>query len=98
MNDEIRSVRHGIDLVDCRLQSSRDVRICRLVRTDVAVADLHKTEVPAFAGTSIGGLGVCPRHRNATAQSPYTACARPWHALKSPPTIKGRLVHVFLLT
>src|SRR5207237_2493886 len=64
VNDEIRFVRHGIDFVDCRLQSSRDVRICRLVKTDVAVADLHKAEVPAFAGTSISSLGECQRHRN----------------------------------
>src|ERR1700675_5065073 len=70
VNDEIRFVGHRVDLVDCRLQSSGDVRVGRLVKADVAVADLHKAEVSALVGTSISGLGESFRHWNATAKGP----------------------------
>src|ERR1700675_503681 len=67
VNDEIRFVGHGIDLVDCRLQSGGDVRIRWLVETDVAVADLDKAEVPSFAGILAIAFGECPRYRDASA-------------------------------
>src|SRR6202040_130619 len=67
VNNEIRRVGHGIDLVDRRLQGSGDIRIRRLVKTDVTVADLNKAEVRAFAGILAAALGECPRYRNATA-------------------------------
>src|ERR1700733_15637102 len=56
MNNEIRCVRHGVDFVDRRLQSSGDVRIGWLVKADVAVADLDKAEVRTFAGIFVGPL------------------------------------------
>src|SRR6202158_3512468 len=68
VNDEIRFVEHGIDLVDCRLQSGGDVRIRWLVETDVTVADLDKAEVPTFAGILALAFGGCPRYRAAPAQ------------------------------
>jgi hypothetical protein len=70
VNDEVRLMGHRVDLVDCRLQSSGDVRIGWLVKADVTVADLHKAEVPAFACILISGLGECPRHRNTSAHGP----------------------------
>src|SRR5579862_7749134 len=50
VNDEIWRVGHGIDLVDCRLQGSGNVRIGWFVKTDVTVADLDKSEVATFSG------------------------------------------------
>ena len=97
VNDEIRFVGHGIDLVDRRLQSSGDVRIGRLVKTDVTVADLHKAEVPAFAGIFAIALGECPRHRDAAAHGPDQACARPCHALQEPATVDAIVVEVLQL-
>src|SRR5712692_11166084 len=70
VNDEIRFVRHRVDLVDRRLQRSGYVRVCWLVKTDVTVADLHKAEVRAFAGVFTAVLGERPRDRNATAHGP----------------------------
>src|SRR2546421_5615517 len=60
MNDEIRFVGYGIDLVDRRLQSSGDVRICWLVKTNVIVADLHKAEVRALVDIFAAAFGECP--------------------------------------
>ena len=94
MNDEIRCVRHGIDLVDGRLQSSGDVRIGWLVKTDVTVTDLDKAEVRAFAGIFAAAFGECPRYRNATAHSPDQARARPCHALQESAAINAIVVEV----
>ncbi|HXM22888.1 MAG TPA: hypothetical protein VN948_16635 [Terriglobales bacterium] len=57
MNKEIRRVRHDIDLVDRRLQSSGDVRICWLVKTNVTAADLDKAEVRTLAGVLAAAFG-----------------------------------------
>ncbi len=89
MNDEIRFVGHRVDLVDCRLQRSGNIRVGRLVKADVAIADLHKAEVPTFAGTSISGFGESPRHRNTATHGPDQACTRPCHALQEPATINA---------
>ena len=97
MNDEIRLVGHRVNFVDCRLQRGSDVRIGRLIETDVAVADLHKAEVPAFAGTSISSLGECPRHWNATAHGPDQPCTRPCHALQEPAAVDAVIVEVLQL-
>src|SRR5208282_2808145 len=70
VNDEIRCVRHRVDLVDRGLQGSGDVRIGWLVETDVTVADLHESEVRAFAGISAGIFGERARDRNAAAHGP----------------------------
>src|SRR5260370_15534292 len=70
VNDEIRRVRHRVDFVDCRLQSSGNVRVGRLVKADVAVADLNKAEVPTFPRTSISGLVDHPTYQEATAHAP----------------------------
>src|ERR1700730_80359 len=67
VNDEIRCVGHGIDLVDCRLQSSGDVGIGWLVKTDVAVADLDKAKIRAFADIFAAAFREGPRYRDATA-------------------------------
>src|SRR5580698_9835743 len=94
VDDEIRRVRHRIDLVDRRLQSSGDVRIRRFVKADVTVADLHKTEVPAFAGTFAVIFGECPRHWYAAAHGPDQACTGPCHAFQEPATIDTIVVEV----
>src|SRR6266403_4211842 len=94
VNDEIRFVGHRVDLVDCRLQSGSDVRISRLVKADVAVADLDKAEVPAFAGIFAVAFGECPRNRDATAHGPDKARARPRHTLQEPATIDTIVVEV----
>jgi hypothetical protein len=81
VDDEVRFVGHGVDLVDCDLERSRNVWIGRLVEADVAVADLHKGEVRAFADIFAGVFGEYARCGNATAHRPDQACARPCHAL-----------------
>src|ERR1700751_1991664 len=48
VNNEIWFLRHGVNLVDCRLQSRGNIWIGRFVKADVAIADLHKGEVRAF--------------------------------------------------
>ena len=97
MNDEIRFVGERVDLGDCRLQSRRDVRICWLVKADVAVADLDKAEVPAFAGILTVAFGECPRYRDATAHGPDQPGPRPCHALQEPATINAIVVEVLQL-
>src|SRR5205823_969185 len=94
MNDEIRRVGHGIDLVDRRLQRGGNVRIGWFVKTDVTVADLDKSEVPAFGGTLVVALGECPGHGNAAAQGPDQAGSRPCHALQEPAAVDAIIVEV----
>src|SRR5271155_2822030 len=98
MNNEIRCVRHGIDFVDRRLQSSGDVRIGWFVKPDVAVADLDKAEVRAFAGIFVGTLATAfcesPGYRNATTHGPDEARARPCHALQESAAINSIVVEV----
>src|SRR6266481_2433770 len=53
VNDEIRFVGERVDLVDCRLQSRGDVRVCRLVKADVASLYLgHSQKATAKMPTS----------------------------------------------
>src|ERR1700680_3196089 len=73
VNDEIRLVGERVDFIDRRLQSRGDVRICGLVKTDVAVANLDKAEVGAFAGILTVAFGECPRYGDATAHGPDQA-------------------------
>src|SRR5260370_2312004 len=94
VNDEIRFVGHRIDLVDRRLQSGGDVRVCWLVETDLTVADLDKAEVRAFAGIFAVSFGECPRYRYATAHGPDQACTRPRHALQEPATVDAIVVEI----
>src|SRR6202790_5281784 len=81
VNDEIWVMGHRVDLVDGRLQSSGDVRVGRLVETDVTVADLDKAKVGAFAFARILAVafGECPRYRDATAHGPDQPGLRPRH-------------------
>src|SRR5713101_3993387 len=97
VNDEIRLVGQRVDFIDRRLQSRSDIRICWLVKADVAVADLDKAEVPAFAGILTVAFGECPRYRDATAHGPDKACPRPCHALQEPATINAVVVEVLQL-
>ncbi len=94
MNNEIRFVGHRIDLVDRGLQRGRDIRICRLVKADVAVADLHKAEVRAFAGVFAATFGECPRYRNAATHRPYQPGTCPCHALQKSATVDAIVVEV----
>src|ERR1700722_6941099 len=98
MNDEIRFLRHGINLVDRRLQSRSDIRICRLVEADVTVTDLEKTEVRTFArifiGTFAAAFSECSRHRDATTHGPDQARARPCHTLQESAAINAIIVEV----
>src|SRR5208282_1376875 len=97
VNDEIRCVEHRVDLVDRGLQGSGDVRIGWLVETDVTVADLHESEVRAFAGLSPIVFGECARDRNAAAHGPDQACTRPCHALQEPASVDSVVVEVLYL-
>src|SRR6202140_3220124 len=97
VNDEIRFVGHRVDLVDCRLQSGGDVRVGRLVKTDVTVADLDKAEVPAFAGIFAVAFGECSRYWDATAHGPDQPGPRPCHALQEPARITAIVVEVLQL-
>src|SRR5580704_17679676 len=97
MNDEVRCVGHGVDLVDRRPQSRGEIRIGRLAKTDVAVADLDKAEVRAFAGIIAAALGECPRYRDATAHGPDQPGARPSHALEESATIDAIVIEVLQL-
>lgn len=42
VHDELRLHRHRIDRVDRRLERAGDVGVSRLMKADVAVADLHE--------------------------------------------------------
>ena len=97
MNDEVRFVGHGVDLVDRYLQRGNNIWIGRLVKTDVAVADLYKAEIGSYASILAAALGECPRHRNAAAHGPDQACSRPCHALQEPATIDAVIVEVLQL-
>src|SRR6266446_4231836 len=97
VNDEIWFVGHRVDLVDRRLQSSGDVRVSRLVKSDVAVADLDKAEVPTFAGVLAVAFSECPRYRDATAHGPDQPGSRPCHALQEPATINAIIVEILQL-
>src|SRR4029077_5324288 len=81
VNEKVRFVRHCVNLVNCRLQGGSDIWVCWLVKTDMAVANLDKGEVTTLAGMVPGALGECPRHWNATTQSPHQSSTRPCHAL-----------------
>src|SRR4030095_5190708 len=94
VNNEIWFVRHGIELVDCRLQSGGDIRIGWLGKADMTVADLHKAEVPAFAGMLAIDLGEGPRWRGGPAHRPDQACACPCHALEESTTVDAVVVKV----
>src|ERR1700693_2309805 len=94
MDDEVRLLGHSVDFVDCRLQSSGDVRISWLVETDVAVTDLNKSKVRAFAGIFAVAFGEGPRYWNAAAHGPYQACSSPCHALQEPTTIDSIVIQV----
>jgi hypothetical protein len=60
----------------------------------VAVADLDKTEVSAFAGFFVATLGEGSRHRNAAAHCPDESSACPCHALQKPTTVDAIVVKV----
>jgi hypothetical protein len=60
----------------------------------VAVADLHKAEVPAFAGVLAVAFGEGPRHWNASAYSPDQACTGPCHAFQETATIDPVVIEV----
>ena len=44
VQNEFRRMRQGVDLIDSGFQRGNHVRICGLVESHVAVADLNKTE------------------------------------------------------
>ena len=94
VNDEIGFVGHGVDLVDCGLQSGGDVRVGRFVKSDVAVADLYKGEVPAFSSVFAVAFSEGPRRWNAAAHSPDQAGTCPCHALQESPTIDTVVIEV----
>src|ERR1700758_3951105 len=79
VNEKVRFVRHCIDLVDRRLQSGGDIRVCRLAKADMAVANLDKGEVNTLTGTLAAALGECPRHWNTATQCPHQSGTRPCH-------------------
>src|SRR6266404_4864217 len=97
MNDEIRFVGHRVDFIDRCLQSSGDVRVSRLVETDVTVADLDKAEVPTFAGIPAVAFGECPRYRDATAHGPDQPGPRPRHTLQEPAAVDAIVVEILQL-
>ena len=70
-----------INPIDRRLQCGRDVRVCRLVKTDVTIADLDKTETRAFDGALATAFIEGMRYRNSAAHGPDQSGARPRHAL-----------------
>src|ERR1041384_6523694 len=54
VENQVRLVDRGIDLIDSRLQGAVDVGIGGLVKADVAVADLNEGEVGGFGLALLG--------------------------------------------
>src|SRR5579859_3844685 len=54
VQNELRRIGQGVDLVHGGLERADDVRIRRFVEAHVAIADLHKTQPSHFVGLHIG--------------------------------------------
>ena len=83
-----------IDLVDRRLQRRDHIRIGRLVESHVAVADLDKAEVPAFAGMSIHSPWRRPGTPECHRSSSRPARTRPCHALQKSAPVDAIVVEI----
>src|ERR1700758_3713789 len=94
VDHEIGSLGQSVDLVDRYPQRRGDIRICGLIKTDVAVADLDKGEIPTFCGILFRTLGEYPRHGHARAQSPNQAGPRPCHTLQESATVVTVIVEI----
>src|ERR1700739_2826666 len=86
MQNEIRWRGQGVDLGDRFLQRANDILVCVLIKTDMAVADLDETEIPAGARTYRAKY--FGREHSAAQRPKYTG-SRPCHAFEKPATINS---------
>ena len=87
VENQVRLLDGGVDLVDGHLQGTVDVSIRRLVEADVAVADLNESEVGGFGLAFLSAEEL--RAGYAAGERPYYSGAGPLHALQ-----KAAAVHV----
>src|SRR5262245_58480020 len=84
MQDEIWWTSQCVNLRDRFLQRADDILVRILVKSDVAVADLHKAEITAGEWSRRAEQF---RREHAAAHRPKYSRARPGHAFKEPAAI-----------
>ena len=89
VENQVRLMDGGVDLVDGHLQGTVDVSIRRLVEADVAVADLNESEVGGFDLAFLSAEEL--RAGYAAGERPYYSGAGPLHALQ-----KAAAVHFLI--
>jgi hypothetical protein len=100
---EIRRGGEGIDLGNGLLQGGNYIRVGRLVKTDVAVADLDEAEISRGGHGTVRGCRAeraeDSRAQHATADRPQHPGANPGHAFQEPAPVhavlRGIVVEVF---
>src|SRR5580765_2256011 len=93
VNHEIGSLWQSVDLVDRYPQRRSDIRICRLIKTDVAIADLDEGEVPAHRFL-FRTFGEHLRYGDSSAQGPNQAGSRPRHTLQKSASVDSVIVEI----
>ena len=98
MQDEFRLLGKSIDLIYRGLQCCDHVGIGRLIEPHVAVADLHKTELPHFVGLRFRShvKGERSRSQHTAFNHAECSCARPSHAFQKSSTVNSVLMVVML--
>src|SRR5579864_2030019 len=93
VNHEIGSLGQSVDLVDRYLQGRSNIRICRLIETNVAIADLNEGEVPAHRFL-LRAFGEHLRYGDSSAQGPNQARSRPRHTLQKTAAVNSVIVEI----
>src|SRR5262249_27723506 len=93
MNHEIGPLWQSVDLVNRDLQRRGDIRVRRLIKTDVAVADLDEAEIAAHR-ILLRTFGEHARDWDPSAQGPNQAGSRPRHTLQKPAAVDSIIVEI----
>ena len=85
VKDQIWLDGQRVDLADRHLQRGSNIDICRLIETDVTVADLDKRKRRLIARFRVCAKKA--RYRHASSERPYHSRAGPCHALEEAASI-----------
>ncbi len=99
VENQVRLLDGGVDLIDGHLQGTFDVSICRLVEADVAVADLNESEVGGFGIAFLSAEEL--RAGYAAGERPYYSGAGPLHTLQKAAAVHLLIefeIHSFILS
>ena len=99
VENKIRLLDGGVDLVDGHLQGTVDVSIRRLIEADVAVTDLNESEVGRFGLAFLSAEEL--RAGYAAGERPYYSGAGPLHAFQKAAAVHLLIefeIHSFILS